>query len=356
MHDLVHVYSAEQARVELHKVDRDAAVRRLVSFYLHTAHAGESLIDTPRAPIDLAPSQDDCRPEVLPDRATAWAWYDREHPCLVSVQQLAMDLGWYRQAWQLACVTFRYHVGRGRLRDIVTTWQRGLVAAQQMDDPAAQSRAHRALAEAWTKLGDHDSAINHLREAMTLAESTGDEAAVTRTHHVLARVWGDGHGDYRRACDHISYVLRHCQTLDNHQSQIDARCDAAWFLAQLGEYEQARAHANVALALYREVGDLRSEACTLDTLGFIAHRTGQNVSAIEYYVRALQLRRGDKYFEPNSREHLGDFYASLGRVSDAREMWTGALDLYQIQQRATNVENVRQKLSALPHSSGRESA
>lgn len=347
MHDLVHVYSAEQARAELRQSDRDAALRRLVAFYLHTAHAGESLIDTPRAPIELPLSQEDCRPEVLRDRATAWAWYDREHPCLVSVQQLAMELGWYREAWQLACVTFRYHVGRGRLRDIVTMWQRGLVAARNLADPVAQSRAHRALAEALTKLGDHDAAIGHLGEAMALAESTGDAAAVTRTHHVLARVWGDGRADYRRACDHIGYVLRHCHTLDNHHSQIDVRCDAAWFLAKFGEYEQARAHAIAALALYREVGDVRSEACALDTLGFIAYRTGQNVLAIEYYGRALQLRRGDNFYEPNSREHLGDFYASLGRLCDAREMWTGALDLYRTQQRATNVENVRQKLSAL---------
>jgi tetratricopeptide (TPR) repeat protein len=76
-------------------------------------------------------------------------------------------------------------------------------------------------------------------------------------------------------------------------------------------------------------------ADTLDSLGYIAHHTGQHTPALDYYRQALTLFReyGDTYDEADTLVHLGQTYAALGDHEQARAGWRQALELYQAQQR-----------------------
>lgn len=82
MHDLVKLYAADRAHHDLPLTDRLDGLRRLLDYLLHTACTAEPLLVSYRInaiPIDPAPP---VAPHVLADEASAWAWFEAEHPCL----------------------------------------------------------------------------------------------------------------------------------------------------------------------------------------------------------------------------------------------------------------------------------
>jgi tetratricopeptide (TPR) repeat protein len=121
-----------------------------------------------------------------------------------------------------------------------------------------------------------------------------------------------------------------------------------WYSARLGDYDTARVHCEAALALHRQHHD-SGAAGTLDSLGYIAHQTGQHTQALDYYRQALALRRehGNTYQEADTLISLGQTYAALGDDERARAEWRQALRLYQAQQRTADIERVLRQLDEL---------
>jgi Tfp pilus assembly protein PilF len=60
-----------------------------------------------------------------------------------------------------------------------------------------------------------------------------------------------------------------------------------WYLAQLGEYEQAMTHCREALAIFDDIGTAHGRAATLDSMGYIHHQLAQHDEAIACYRQAL---------------------------------------------------------------------
>lgn len=54
-HDLVRLYGAERAAIDLNAADRDRAVRRVTDFYVHTARRAGELHAPHRTPMTLNP-------------------------------------------------------------------------------------------------------------------------------------------------------------------------------------------------------------------------------------------------------------------------------------------------------------
>jgi tetratricopeptide (TPR) repeat protein len=101
--------------------------------------------------------------------------------------------------------------------------------------------------------------------------------------------------------------------------------------------------------LFRHHGEVRGEADTLDSLGYIAHRTGDHLQALGHYQEALKLCRdaNDASHEVNTLDHLGETRAALGQPDQARAAWEQALELYRAQHRTADAERVRQQLDDL---------
>ncbi|MFL6116778.1 MAG: tetratricopeptide repeat protein, partial [Catenulispora sp.] len=92
-----------------------------------------------------------------------------------------------------------------------------------------------------------------------------------------------------------------------------------------------------------------AQAGTLDSLGYIDHRTGDHERAIDHYQRSLALRRGlgDNSQIANCLDGLGNPYAAIGRHDQARAVWQEALDLYRAQQRHDDAARLQRQLDAL---------
>ncbi|ADJ49526.1 SARP family transcriptional regulator [Amycolatopsis mediterranei S699] len=345
MHDLVRLYAADQARQDQPHADREAALRRVVAFYLHTADAADQLLDPHRQPIRLDPPPPGCLPYPLSDASAALAWFDTEHACLLAAHRAAISNGWHQTVWQLTCTLFTFHHRRGHRHDLLAVCRTGAVAAEHLPDPDIHVRAHQRLGRAYADLWRLEEAIDHLRRSLAIACQYHDHTNQAHAHHALARVW-EQQGDNRLALEQATHALNLFRSLDDPVWHAATLNMVGWLSAQLGEYEQARRHCQAALTLQRHHQDPDGEAITLDSLGYIDHHTGRHRQAICHYQQALTLRRaiGHTYEVAKNLDAMGRPYTALGQPDQARAVLREALEWYRQLGRGEDAARVQQQL------------
>ncbi|WP_233223709.1 tetratricopeptide repeat protein [Amycolatopsis sp. CA-128772] len=109
----------------------------------------------------------------------------------------------------------------------------------------------------------------------------------------------------------------------------------------------ARRDCLTALARHRRHRNPIGEAKALDSLGYIAHHTGDYRQAIAYYEQAVSRHRalGNTTEAVNSLDRLGHPYVALGQHELAGAVWREALEMYQDQSRDTDAARVQGRLS-----------
>ncbi|HTI27181.1 MAG TPA: tetratricopeptide repeat protein [Kutzneria sp.] len=332
MHDLIRGFAARQD-----VPNRDAALRRVLDFYLHTADAAAQQIDP--QPLELAPTS--VPPQSIPDVSTALAWFDAELPNLLAAQRVATGI----EVWQLARTVNSFLYRRGRHHDRLAVWQTALAA----DLPAAaRASAHGLLGRAYGALGRFEDATGHFEQALALADD--DALQQANTHRMLAAAW-EQRGDDRVAREHTGRALALYRTLDEPVWEADAVNSMGWYAARLGEFDDARKHCEQALVMQRRNGYRDGEAAALDSLGFIAHRTGRHAASVDYYEQSLTIFRdvGNTMYAAVALDGIGHPFVALGRRGDARAAWGEALLLFKEQGRDADADRVRRQLDSLDH-------
>ena len=90
----------------------------------------------------------------------------------------------------------------------------------------------------------------------------------------------------------------------------------------IAKYEEA-------LKLYREAGDRRKEALTLNNIGAVYSDLGETQKALENYSQSLPLSRaaGDRSMEASTLTNIGKVYSDLGEKQKALENYSQSLPL-----------------------------
>lgn len=156
MHDIIRQFANDQARRD--QPDRQTGLKRLIDFYLHTAHNAASLLYPNRPPLQLEPPESNCHPQLLSNCAVAQEWFDTEQTCLLAAQRAATAYGWHQAAWQLAWTVITHQRRRDYFQDNLTAWQAGVAATGQLADTAAQTLALRLLGDTYMRARSPDSA------------------------------------------------------------------------------------------------------------------------------------------------------------------------------------------------------
>ncbi|MFJ8910203.1 ATP-binding protein [Amycolatopsis sp. NPDC102389] len=348
MHDLVRRYVTETARDEAGTGGRLDALRRVVDFYLHTAHAADELLDPHREAIQVAPAVPGCLPLTFPDEAAALAWLDDEHTCVLAAQRLAVELGWNPAAVRFALALHTFHWRVGRLNDQVTVGCLGLVAAERTGDPAVRALAHRQLAEAYALQGRHTEAVDHLQRALPLAERFGDPSGQAHVLRIFA--WAKSEqGEIRLALENILRAVRLFQSAENEEWEARALNQTAWCFALMGRHEQAAPYVASALDLHRRHRNRNGEALSLAIRGFLAHQAGRHPEALRLCEQAIAMLRelGNSYFVAQVEDILGHVHVALGDREAARRSWQDAHDLYRVQNRVERAERTQRLVDGL---------
>ncbi|GAB2992464.1 BTAD domain-containing putative transcriptional regulator [Streptomyces pseudoechinosporeus] len=348
MHDLVRLYAAERGCHDLPPDDRDAALRRLIGFYLHTACATRQLMQLHETPPGLGDPEPSCQPQRLTTQAEAVEWLASELPNVLAAQRLAADRGWRKFVWQLAWGLDHFQRGQGHVHDRVAMWQAALAALDHDDALDVHVTVRWQLGHAAAHAGLHDEATQHLKHALSLAEQAGDRGTQARIHVVLAQAYGQQDRP-RPALEHATRALRLHQELDLPAARAVALNSVGWYSARLGDYDPARVHCEAALSLARRIRHDNLEADILDSLGYIAHHTGHHREAVDHYRLAVTRYRafGADYWVADTLDRLGHAYRALGRPDQAHATWGEAAAMYRDQHRHALAERVERQFDDL---------
>jgi tetratricopeptide (TPR) repeat protein len=346
-HDLLRSYAAELAAAEETAAGRQAAVRRMLDFYLQTCSAADRRIAPQRERIDLQQPTPDVQPLDVVDEKRALDWFVAEHATLPVVIDLAIRHGLDVHAWQLAWTLATYFERQGHWQDWVATQQAALFAATRLEDRAAQAQARRFLSRAAIRLGRYDEAALHLQHALDLYRNMEKSLGQARTHIAFSWV-RELQGLYAEAVDHAARALDLFRANGNRAGEARALDQLGWEQALLGDYAQGRANCEAALALFRQLEHRPGLADTLDSLGYIHHHLDDHAQAIHHYEQSIALssQLGDYYTEATTWARMGDTYLVVGEHATAERMWHQALILLD-RLSHPDAQDVRAKLAAL---------
>ena len=290
LHDLVRSYAAELCAAADGAADRDAALARVRSYYLHSAHSARELLQAHEQTPPLDAPEPGAQPEQPRDYATALEWFTAEQRVLEVTVRWAAQHGNLRYTWQLAAELAHFYQRRGLWLDWDAMAQTGMNAARAADDRTGQAYMHRMIAGAAFYLRDSATALQELQRAQELYTALG-----LSTEH--------------------AYLHTNFGTV----------------LAQLGRIDDAIAYHQRALELYRAAGLRTGEALAMECIGSCANRLGDHGQAIDLLTDALRIYQevGDPGGEASALAGLGRSYHLLGDYGQAAGLAEQALRLFR---------------------------
>lgn len=323
MHDLLRAYAAQLAHDGIAAADRASAVRRLVDYYVHSAHAANSQIDH-REPTTPPPAAE-VRRETFPDRESALNWFAAEHQVLLAAADTAADT----HVGHLARALSTYLEQRGHWHDWLTVERAACAAASRLGDLPGTAAAHREIGRAMARMGRYAEADRLLCVAIAQFTELGDPLGQAHCHNNRILVF-ERLRDFHRALDQAMAALVKYQEAGDPVGEARALNNMGWCRAQLGHYAEAVRCCERALARQRKLGDCVGESAAWDTLGFVHYKVGRHLDAIACYERAREVYRvfGDRFNEADVMNHLGDSAHAAGDADTARVAWQKALDIF----------------------------
>lgn len=370
LHDLLRAYAADQARLEQTPQEREEALCRVLTWYLHTADAVQARVAPQEPHVELVPA-DGGLPELrFADGAQAMRWYEAERDNLVAAVRAAASGGLDRIAWQLAVVLRAVYMTNNPFQDWLTTSQIGLEAARRDGDRGAEAELQESLGMAYAQSQSLTAAAEHYESALTLRRELHDtfgealtlnglgllelrrrnlaqaQAAFEGSRELFAAL-NDEFWEPRVAVNlaQVELELGHPENAvgplhrgievfrahgDRHAEGNALRLLAAAELDN-GSADAALAHAEQAVAIANEIRSAAAEAYWLQALGDAQRATGHPTQAQDSYRRAaaLQEQLGDRARQAAAWDGLGQACLQLGRAQEAADCHRRAVATYR---------------------------
>jgi DNA-binding SARP family transcriptional activator len=288
-HDLLRVYAADRARTQEAEPDQEAAVGRVLTWYLHTVEAAATVISAHHARVPLGLPPAGVHPLAFSSLDEALTWCEAERPGLRAATRLAASSGLHEIAWKLPAAAMSFYYRRSHWGDWVATHEAGLASARALGDRQAEAWMLNNLGIAY---GDQrrQECAGYFEQALAIYRAMGDPRGETRAANNVA---------------------------------------SAWF--NLGRFDEALAAGLRSLEIQRRNGNRYGEGIALGVLGGSCQRLGRFAEAIDHLQAALAIFRelGDRMAEADSLSDLGEAHLGLSRVSEAVDALTLSLAIWQ---------------------------
>ncbi|WP_201778828.1 tetratricopeptide repeat protein [Streptomyces sp. 150FB] len=359
-HDLLRAYATDQAHHEEPPHLRDGALRRVLTWYLHTADAAQSRLNPAEAHLPLTGSAPDLdiRPTVFADYDAALDWSEREHMNLVQAVRSAATAGLDQLAWQLAAVFWNARSSTAPLADWMAVGEIALEAARRSGAPDGEAQLLTSLGMDHARINDFAESLRCHRRALELRRGTGDRLgeadslnliglvhlrrrqlvqAADHFTQAIARFREEGSDHWAATAlsnlatahynagrlPEASAVAREAleahRALDNQRGVGNLLRLGSCLQLEQGELDEALRSAQQALAIASALRDQRLEAYWLLALADAQHTHARSADALISYQRSAALHRR---LANRSREALawygaGNTYHGLGRGTEA---------------------------------------
>jgi tetratricopeptide (TPR) repeat protein len=325
MHDLLRAYAASTAPPS-GGAEHDAALRRLVDYYVGTAAAAMDR---------LYPAEADARPRVAPpttpvpqlnDPDAARRWLDATRACLTAI---CASGRWPADTVRLSHLLFRYLVGSHDI-DGAVVHDHARAAAQQLGDVVGEARAWLGSAVVQRVFGRPALARECFNQALALFRRAGDAAGEAHALTCLG-VLEVQLGEYSAAADHHRRAAALFRDAENRLGHAGALTNLGIVERLLGRYDSALSHLHQALTRFEQAGDLHGQCVSLINLGAIERRLGRYRHAGDHDERAAEIaqRIGYRRGEAWALVGLGTLATTRGHPEQANALHDSALTIFR---------------------------
>jgi tetratricopeptide (TPR) repeat protein len=327
-HDLLRVYAAERCRAEPEPVRRDA-VRRILTWYLHTAEAAARIISPNNTRVPLSADEPGVRPAGFASLEEALDWFEAEQVNLVPATRQAAASGMHDLAWRLPAAALSFYYRRSQLADWVTTHRIGLDSARALGDRPGEAWMLSNLGMAYG-LQHRDDVIDCFEQAEIIFHELGDRAGEARAATNMATAWTHL-GRFSEALDAGRRALAMDQEAGNRYGEGIAFGNLGWAYRGLGSYEEAVACHEQALAIFRELGDQDYESDSLSELADVYLSMDRVDDAMDRLRESLAIRRDitDRHGQATTLRLLGLALRRAGRLEEAQGSMVEAQRIFE---------------------------
>jgi tetratricopeptide (TPR) repeat protein len=278
---------AQDRRPEPPRGER-AALRRVLDWYLHTAHAAQQRIAPQADPVPLDAPAGGVIPRSFSTYDQAVDWSEREHPNLAHAARAAEAAGFTAHAWQLPAVLWGAYPPSAGARAWLPVGETGLRAARRARNRAAEAALLDGLGAAYARTGRLPEALTCHEDALAIRRDLGSgsgEATALRGAglvHLAARRLTETEAQ-------LTEALALFETLDAPHRQAVTRTDLAATHLEAGRLPQAADTVHEALATLRTAGDKQALGCALNVLSAVQLETGEPQQALRSAEEAMEL-------------------------------------------------------------------
>jgi tetratricopeptide (TPR) repeat protein/transcriptional regulator with XRE-family HTH domain len=356
-HDLLRDYARDLAEEIDPLSAQDAATRRMIDHYLHTALAADQCLKSSRnlsgrRPTDVA---EGVTPESFGEGAKSMAWFAAEQPALRASADLAIAAGLDTKAWWMAWAVLTYLERRWDKRNWAHWQMIAVAAAERAGDVLLQAVSHYNVGFALAGLGDLDRARSHLTTALGLYRELGNTNGMADVHLNLGIV-ARREGRYPDALEEGGRALELSRHDGDRVGEARAMNNIGWCYLTMGDYRQALDHCRRAVTVHEAAGNRMGAAHSWDSVGMAHYRLGEFAESAACYRRAASAFRdeNDQLYQAIVLSHLGDAEDAAGRHRAARDAWRNALAIFT-ELDHPDADEVRAKLSGTAHLHSRAS-
>jgi tetratricopeptide (TPR) repeat protein len=327
--NLLRVFAIEKVRDEETEAVRDAAVSRLLWWYLDTAQVAADTVSPQRYQVSYESRLSGHPALTFDGPGAALAWYDDEHTNIVAATREAAAVAQHEVACRLPSTLFPLFNRRNNWAECVTTHRIAAQSAAKTGDRLGEAWALNQIGFALANLRDEE-AFGHLERALAIRQELGDIRGEAQTAIGLGQGYYRIHGP---GADAVLY-LRHAADLLEPLGPTSLRSVALNNLGEvyfgLSDLDAAAEYFLLALQIGREIGG-HAEGHALNNLGRIYLRQHRHDEAIARLEEAVFKHRvsGDRGGEAEALMGLGAAKGETGRPAEARASLTEALKIFE---------------------------
>jgi DNA-binding SARP family transcriptional activator len=329
-HDLLRVYSSERAVADLSAQARDAAVGRLLRWYLHTADAAAAAVSPSRRyTMPLEVSDGDVPPLAFPAAEEALAWYDSERLNVLAATHQAAASGRHDVAWRLPAPLFLVFNSRGNWADCIATHRIALDSARRVGNRQGEAWILNNLGFALGATRDPEG-IGHLETSLTIRREISDRMGEAQAAANLADTY-QRLGRAKEALELYQRALSLDHDVGNRYGEGVDLVNLGSTLLDLDRAEEGASYLLQARDIFAEVGYMDGTGYALHILGRCYLALRRDAEALDYLRQALDSHRatGNRRRQAATLRSLGAAQARTGHRAEARESWAQAAAVFE---------------------------
>jgi DNA-binding SARP family transcriptional activator len=329
-HDLLRAYAADRAQAEEPAEIRDEAMRRVLTWYLHTMAAVARVISAHGAQVSLGELDPSCPPLSFSSVDEALDWCESERTNLVPATRLAAGLGLHDVAWKLPVAALGFFNRRTHWEEWLTTHQIALDSVRRVGDKRGEAWVLNNIGMAFARQG-RDEGISYFKQALAIRREIGDRQGEAQAANNVAYA--------NLLLKRVDEALHWLYLALDLQREVGHRFGEGVALNNLGEaylelgrLDEAIDWLGQALTVYREIGARPAEGDTLSNLGKAKADLGHMADALDYLRQAEQTHHavGDRYGEATDLKQLGEIHRLSGHMAEASQAWRRSLDIFEL--------------------------